>query len=392
MLRRFFLRHNRGFVDLVVVALIGFLPSPAIEGEVQFFGKMDADIQSVRTNQPGPGSASSRIRIASNASRFGAKGSIDLRSKLRAVWQIATRVNIAGAETCGGGGLFTLWGNSQVGLSGGFGTVFLGVWDTPFRQSYNKVDLFDNSHIASPIGLLGSIGNGVSGGSTLPPSAHGFPAAVDSVSVATTGFHRRQKSSLQYWSPQILSIQVKLAYSVDEPASKTATVDPSVLSLSATYDQGPLYVSVAHERHQDLKVKDGTNIEGIDYGTRLISSWNIADGKIGFVYEFLSFGVVGSGNTSRGALSFSGSYELKVHTLGAVYTIADDLSGASNTGADQISARYGYFLADAIELYGQCTAIHNGANATYNFGDGLAIATRQGANLSGFGVGLACSF
>lgn len=62
---------------------IGFLPFAFItpmaayaeSQQVSFFGKRDADLQSVRTSQPGAGIAASRNRIASNASRVGARGS-----------------------------------------------------------------------------------------------------------------------------------------------------------------------------------------------------------------------------------------------------------------------------------------------------------------------------
>ncbi len=376
----------------LAVIFLSSLLNQASYTQIQFFGKMDADIQSIETSQPGSGIASRRIRVTTNASRFGAKGTIELERDLHAVWQIATRVNLSGAETGGGGGLFTLWGNTRVGLQGKFGTVFLGVWDTPFRQSYDRVDLFDNSHIASPIGLLGSIGNSVGGSATLPTTAQGFPSAVANVGVNSTCFHRRQKSSLQYWSPVIQSLQVRLAYSIDDPGAKTATADPSLLSISAAYDTGPLYIGTSYERHQDLKVLAGANVAGIDYGARAIACVQIADERIGIVYELLSFSTVGIGRTARSALSVSGSSRLGAHAIGAVYTTAGDLTGGANTGASQWSVYYGFFFSDTVELYGQLTTIRNSANAAYNFGDGLNVATSQGANLTGVGVGLACSF
>jgi predicted porin len=359
---------------------------------VQFFGKMDADMQVVSTSKPGTGVASSRNRLATNASRIGARGSIDLGNEVQAIWQVASRVNLSGAETWSGGGLFTLWGNTRVGIKGNFGTMFLGVWDTPFRQAFDKVDLFDNSHIASPMGLLGSIGNCVGGLVTMPLVAQGFPPAVANVNIASTGFHRRQKSSVQYWSPMYQNMQIKLAYSSDDPVNKTSAANPALYSFSIAYDHQPLYLAIAYELHQDLKVVSGSNVAGTDKGLRLISAYNIGTGKVGLVYELLSYSMPNMSSTSRGLLSLSGSYRLGNNSLGVVYTYAGELSGSTQTGANQLSLRYDYFISEVVQLYGQYTNIQNRANGTYNFGDGLYIATASGARISGFGMGMAYTF
>jgi predicted porin len=387
---------NHATIWLLAVGIINMPSTAMADSQIAVFGKLDADVQSVSTSQPGAGIASTRDRIASNASRIGIRGNKDMGDGRQAIWQLATRVNVNGAETGGGGGLFTLWGNSNLGFKGEFGTLFIGVWDTPFRQAHDKVELFDNSHIASPIGLLGSIGNGtgVTGAgaplTTLP--TQGFHPAVAGVTVASTGFHRRQKSSLQYWSPLYQQFQVKLAYSVDDPATRTSVANPALWSLSTAYDGEPLYLAVAYERHQDMKALAGVNVSGTDTGTRLIGAYRIGAGRLGLVHERLSYSTPASGSTARNALSLSGSYRLDDHNLGAVYTRAGDLSGTSDTGASQYSLRYGYVISEGAELYGQYTVIRNRANGSYNFGDGLNIATAPGARVSGLGAGFAYAF
>lgn len=377
---------------LLAIVLVNLPVTASADPQISFFGKLDADVESVRSSQPGAGIASARNRIATNASRVGARGSKDVGGGTQLVWQLATRVNLNGAETGGGGGLFTLWGNSRVGLQGRLGTLFLGVWDTPFRQAYDKVDLFDNSHIASPMAVLGSIGNGIGTATTIPTAGQGFHSAVAGVAVSSTGFYRRQKSSLQYWSPVSRHLQFKLAYSVDDPGARTAAANPALWSFAAGYDRDPLYVAAAHERHQDMKVLAGANVAGLDTGSRLIGGYRLGAAKLGLVYERLGFSTPASGSTARNALSLSGSYRFGDSSLGAVYTRASDLSGTTGTGAGQFSLRYGYVFDEGAELYGQYTAILNKANSTYNFGDGLNIATAPGARVSGLGVGAAYAF
>ena len=357
---------------------------------LQFFGKMDADGEWVHTSKPETGVASSRVRVASNASRFGARGKTQLTGNIKAVWQIATRVSLNGTETGGGGGLFTLWGNSRVGLETPLGTAFVGVWDTPYRQSYDSVDMYDGSHIGSPIALLGSIGNGISGSTALPTEQ--FPTAVAGARVGCTNFYRRQKNSVQYWSPRFHNLDFKVGYSADDSTAKMRGINPSLLSVSGAYTKNPLYVAFAFEQHKDMKSVSGVSQAGIDYGTRLTAGYRIRDLKLGLVAERLSYSIAGSPRNSRDALSVSGRYKKGVQSMGGAYTYAGDLSGAPDTGAQQVSLRYGYFLSESVELFAQYVSIMNQRYGTYNFGDGLDISTRPGATLTGSGFGLAFAF
>lgn len=369
-----------------------FPPMAAADGELSFFGKLDVDAEQVHSSQPGIGGASTRDFVTSNASRVGARGSKDVEGGVQVIWQIASRLNMSGTEPGGGGGLFTLWGNSRLGIKGDFGTLFLGVWDTPFRQAYDKVDLFDGSHIASPIALLGNIGNSIGTAATLPSATQGFPGAVAGVTVASTNFHRRQKSSLQYWTPVYGDVQLKLAYSVDEPDNRTAAANPSLWSIAAAYDRDAAYLAGAYERHQDMKILGGLNVAGVDAGARLIGAYRVGAVKLGLVYEHLSYSVPGAPTVARNAVSLSVTYLRDKNAAAIIYTRAGDLSGATGTGANQFSLRYGHVLGQGAELYGQYTAIRNRPNGTYNFGDILNVATAPGAKLSGFGVGMAYAF
>ena len=116
--------------------------------------------------------------------------------------------------------------------------------------------------------------------------------------------------------------------------------------------------------------------------------------KLGAVYERLNYETPAAGKTSRPAFSLaaksSGIAANGKHTVGAVYTQAGDLSGTLDTGAQQISLRYGYYLSSTkqTELYFQYTHLKNDANGSYNFADGLMMSTSAGASLSGIGVGI----
>jgi predicted porin len=377
-----------------LLALGSILASPAVAADspFSFFGKLDVDGEQVHSTQPGAGNASTRNFVTSNASRVGARGSKDLDDGSQLVWQAAVRLNLSGTEPGGGGGLFTLWGNSRLGVKGDYGTLFAGVWDTPFRQVYDKVDAFDNSHIASPIALLGSIGNSIGTATTLPSTAQGFAPAVASATVVSTNFHRRQKSTLQYWAPLYRAVQLKVAYSVDEPDNRSAAANPALWSAAAAYDHDAAYLAAAWERHQDMKVLGGVNTAGVDTGARLVAAYRVGATKLGLVFERLSYGTLGAAAAARNAASASAAYQVERNMAALIYTRAGDLTGARGTGANQLSLRYGHFLGAGAELYAQYTAIRNGPHATYNFGDILNVSTGAGARLTGFGAGLAYAF
>lgn len=307
---------------LLALSSIFVSPWAAADSQFSFFGKLDVDGEQVHSSQPGLGNASTRNFVTSNASRVGARGSKDLEDGNQVVWQAAVRLNMSGTEPGGGGGLFTLWGNSRLGVKDDYGTLFAGVWDTPFRQVYDKVDVFDNSHIASPIALLGSIGNSIGTATALPSAAQSFPPAVAGATVVSTNFHRRQKSTLQYWAPLAGNVQFKIAYSVDEPDNRSATANPSLWSLAAAYDHDASYLAAAWERHQDMKVLGGVNTAGVDTGARLIGAYRAGATKLGLVLERLSYGTLGAPAVARDAASVSAAYQVERNMTALIYTRA----------------------------------------------------------------------
>src|SRR5258706_2051132 len=81
-----------------------------------------------------------RDRITSNSSNIGFKGVEDLGGGLKAIFQIESAIGFDNQATFGtntangtavGGGFGTR--NTNVGLSGNWGTVFAGQWDTPYK-------------------------------------------------------------------------------------------------------------------------------------------------------------------------------------------------------------------------------------------------------------------
>lgn len=162
-------------------------------------------------------------------SRLGIRGKEDLGGGLTAIFQMETVVGVT--DGVGGDGSGTFWNRDTfVGLQSGMGTVKLGLMDSIFKN------------YGDTLGILG-----ISSGTFMSTSnilrKPGFGTSNDA------RFHERLRNSIQYESPELNGFQAGLQYALVDPKAgnrhKTAT------SMGVKYDNGPLYVALAHEIHND---------------------------------------------------------------------------------------------------------------------------------------------
>ncbi len=356
---------------IIALAIASALTAPALAfadtANANFYGVLNGDVELVKAGGAPATAATSRGRITSNASRFGVNGSDDLGNGLSAIYQIESRVNLAGTETTGGAGVFDGIRNTNLGLKGAFGTAFIGQWDTPFKVSHNKVELFDNTTIATATAILGSI------------------------SGSQNKFNVRQGSSVQYWTPDMAGFKVMGAYSTKNDVPDTANNNgtPRLASVSGAYDAGPIYVALAYEQHKAAPVGAASALT--DKGTRLVGAFTTDVFQVGLTYEKLTIASA-TGDKSRNAVSVEGKFSLPAGTIGATYTRAGDMTGTANSGATQLSLRYGYMMSKRTEAYAMYTNINNKAAASYNFSDVATIPANVGSKVSGFGAGVRHTF
>jgi predicted porin len=136
---------------IIALAVAAAFSAPAFadNANVTIYGKAFLTLDSIKSNQTG---AVSKMRINSNASRFGLKGSEDVGDGLKAIYQFEVQMDGDGS---GGNGLGNGTRNTAVGLAGGFGEITLGYWDTPYKVTHNKIELFDNTTVFSATNLIG---------------------------------------------------------------------------------------------------------------------------------------------------------------------------------------------------------------------------------------------
>ena len=342
--------------------------------DITFYGRVNIDFESVKNDKVSAvTTAKSANRMQSNASRFGLKGSEGLGDDLAAIWQLEVQVDPAN----GGGTPFNGTRNSNVGLKGGFGTVFVGTWDTPYKLAHNKLELFDNASIFSATNLIGRTG------ADALVTVAGAPAVTTNKNV---NYNTRQSSVLQYWSPNLSGFQGMIAYSPD--SGQTTTQNKTKLSLSGTYENDMLYAALAYESRPDQ-----TTAAVDDHATRLVGAYKFGGGLIGMAYERLSVGTAAATSESQSNWELAGNYKLGNSNLGAFYVKNGNLGARANTGADMYTLRYGYNFSKRTELYGAYTRLSNDASANYSTLTATAIGTvgaasTNGSTQTGLGIGM----
>lgn len=132
----------------LAIASVFSAPTLADTANLNVYGKA---FMTVEQYDSGAAGASSQMRVNTNASRFGVKGSEELGDGLKAIFQYEVEMDADGNTGAGLGKSR----NSGLEMEGGFGRVVLGIWDTPFKVAHNAIELFDNTTNWSAIRVIG---------------------------------------------------------------------------------------------------------------------------------------------------------------------------------------------------------------------------------------------
>jgi len=247
---------------LLAVAVAGALGVPAVamaqSSTVQIFGTVYIEYGYAKQGQPqgsvAPFNDRQSIDVMGNpGSELGFKGEEKLGGGMSAWFQCASTMNFRGGGTPPSGdqdGVICSR-NSGLGLKGGFGNVWIGRWDTPFKRTISPTNVAGND-----TGIWGTAFL-LTGGST---------STLAQTSRST--FKRREGNALFYDSPTFGGFQV-MAHMTSRQGMGTAvgTVStpgvtaskPRTMGISAQYSAGPLYVSAGYERHDQFGNVGGVN-------------------------------------------------------------------------------------------------------------------------------------
>jgi predicted porin len=229
---------------LIAAAVAGALFAPALASAqtstVQIYGR--ATFEYGFADQVGR--PDSDFGSSPGGAAIGFKGEEKLGGNLSAWFQCESSADTFGQDQRG-----LCSRNSAVGLKGGFGNVYFGRWDTPFKRAMGQGTVG-----AEETGLLGMsfLPFGGSGGA----NATGGAEAHSGENANRTRWKRREAGGLWYDSPNFGGFQVLAGFTTGNGAADAVDGDanekPRVISIAGTYTAGPLAVGLGYERHNDF--------------------------------------------------------------------------------------------------------------------------------------------
>jgi predicted porin len=354
---------------LIALAVLGAVAAPAAMAQsanpVVLSGRMFVTVNNISAKGGGAPDAPTRFVVKDDSSFVRISGTEDLGGGLKAWFQVESNVT---PDTGTGN-----WGNRNtgVGLRGNWGSFLLGRWDSLFKQTSLSVDPFGQLTIADPRVVISDKSN----------------------------FNRRSANLVQYWSPDMAGLIVKLHYSANE--AKTQTANPAEYGFNAHYTNGPFMIGYAWEKHESQLGSAVT--AGVDEkGQQVVASATFGPVKLNLQ------SVVFKRNNGSGVLANSrsdvkGSQVNLVYTTGAHSFIGlygrarGGLSGTAAAGAEspegkQSSLGYYYDFSKRTRFVAVYTKVNNNSTANFGLGgssaitDGPTIAVGQ--NIKGFGAGI----
>jgi predicted porin len=375
---------------------------------VTVYGTLNVNLQYTEAGDATAGSAADvqpRTAVSSDSTNIGFRGGLDLNPALKVVYQCETSAGIdaSAGSLCGR--------NSRVGLSGDWGTLFYGNWDTPFKAgTYGTKadDPFGNTDVFAYQGIMGTPGYNVRSAAWT-----GGP---------TAGFDLRATNSVAYWTPKFAGLSAKVQWGVNETRSADGVVDPNLISAAVNYDLAGLSLVGSVDYHEDAYGLRTINAANSGRNAAKDLAWRLAAGyelplpmgalTLMGMFEQLRYEQENAGagysEYNRMAWVVGAKFRTGNHELRARYgqALDPDVEAATGTalpagaedelGAQQFAIGYANHVAKSTQLFVFYTQILNDDAAQYTFSiggaPGMGGGTPAGADPSALGVGIRYAF
>jgi predicted porin len=417
-------------------ALTAFGAAPALaqNATVNVYGTFYGEMDFISNGAKSGSQADSYKRydhFQNPGSEIGFRGEEKLGGGMSAWFQCNTSLDYRGTgnqtSTNSQGGSQWCTRNSALGLKGAFGNIFYGNWLTPWTRinnagnvGSNDTGLWGNAHIIS--------GTSSTFGIASPQQA------INTVSPAV--YRRRQNNLLTYETPNFSGVTVMGALTTRNHASSATALQfkTRLWSVGVQYDNGPLFVGAAYEKHDDFYDRGPTLatplaagiIPGDDQGWTVASAFTFSNNlKLGGSYQqFKSQSSFINTTTGLGGDTKIATWHIGLdwmisgpHGVRLAYSRANNVKGlytaaaatANNptgitgtpmnarpeagpaTAADMMQIRYVFQASKRTEFTVGASRTNNRANAIYETG-GSNSTQFKGADSHGFGMSVRHSF
>jgi len=342
-----------------------------LSGAVENYDLSEADANSAVNN-----AIDGSERVTNYGSFFGFKGSVPVRDGISVIYQVESYVFIDDTGPSGFNAFAAR--NNRLGLSGSFGEVYFGKWDTPFRK------LLANGSFPGATQDAGQIlGNGVAN-------------SVNNTQ-ALGAFARRQNNVLGYVSPSWNGLKADVLYGLGE--NETTAGDPYLLSGSLTFERSGWLLGAVYELHDEYGGK-GTQ----DAGLGALAAYRWGPAKLSAFYTHFDYERLVGGqkqDLDADVWTLEGKYSSGDHTIKLSYTLAGDGGGSlqalstdasghnvvnpslmvgqiasgSDTGASLAVIGYEFALNKSAQIIASYARLDNDARGSYALFGGVAPTT-----------------
>jgi predicted porin len=356
---------------LMAVAVAGALVAPALafaqSSTVQIYGAATFEYGYV---DQGDGKNKTDMLQTPGGTSIGFKGVEKLGGGLSAWFQCESSADVRGESAAG-----FCTRNSALGFKGGFGNVFIGKWDTPFKQAYNA-------------GRKGGEDTGLLGTAFLMAGSSTAGNTSTLAGVARNVWKRREHNSINYTSPKFGGFSVGAAYSTGNSATAgtdvTVSAKPRVMSVAANYKAGKLTAAVGYELHKQFGAAGTRELD--DKAFVIAASYKLGKVDIGAAYNEQQYEIGAGSELKKKAWMIGADWSLAgPHSVGANYTQADSTKGsglapaainastvpfnaAGNTGANLFQIYYGHKFSKRTTAKLGYVRLDNDLNAAYTLG------------------------
>lgn len=253
--------------------------------------------------------------LQSPGSSIGFRGEEKLGGGLSAWFQCESTMDIRGQSPEG-----FCSRNSAVGLKGGFGNIYAGRWDTPFKRTMHSVGGNDT-------GIWGTAFL-LTGGST---------STLDASSRST--FKRRAANLITYETPVFGGFQVMGAFTAINGATATTTAVTNAkartTSLAGQYRSGPLTLAAGYEKHSNFGgggAPAATGGDTDDRGVHVGAQFRVGPALLGVQWTEQKFEPTATTTAKVRAWHLGADVRLGgPHSIRAAYTQAGDIKGNYTT-------------------------------------------------------------
>jgi len=397
--------------NLMALAVAGALTAPGLavaqvgsSPGVTLYGRIDSAIMlntySAVSNAAGVETVSELKKgdIFQAGNAMGVRGREDLGGGTAVWFQLETGVWTERLDT--GTTTGNNWGgrNSALGVSSGLGDIMYGMWDNPYKVSWGAGNVVAAGPFGQPGIIIGAgdttgalpnakcsatVNNGTGALATLPVCA-------TEVTAGTTQWSRRTSNSVQWWSPTMAGLQVRLMTAVANyqsassatVATQAGTQKPKTWSGSVQWASGPVTVAGGFESHEGFRQGGAGGVANPkDTAVAVSAKWNFGVAQIGAIVEQLKYANTAASGAADTGMKLSntmlnGSVRVGPGAIWASYsttpggksctagTVLAPAACGSLGEAKMLSLGYDYVMSKRTKMYFGYTKIDNGGAST----------------------------